>query len=180
MDKKRIKVQIDDMNFHIIGNDDEEYIKELANDLNNRINNMRSSNFKLNQNQNLILLALNLLDEKEKMKKEYELLQIIKEDDDAYKNSLDELEQLREENLKHLLDEQDFKNNISKLRDKIKSLEEDNTELRSEALNKNKKIEEMLAVINELKDEKNVLEQQIYDSQKRIMDLNREIENLNE
>ena len=67
-DAKRIEVTIDDMKFYVMGDDNEKYIKDLASDLDAKIKETARSNYKLNQVQTLVLCALNVLDDLEKMK----------------------------------------------------------------------------------------------------------------
>lgn len=67
-DIKRIEVIIDGMKFLVCGDDDEKYIKDLAKNLDKRIKDTAKSNYKLNQVQTLVLCALNVLDDFEKMK----------------------------------------------------------------------------------------------------------------
>ena len=65
---KRIEVNIDGMKFYVMGNDNEKYIKDLAADLDEKIKETARTNYKLNQVQTLVLCALNVLDDFEKMK----------------------------------------------------------------------------------------------------------------
>lgn len=176
----KVKVQIDDMTFFVVGEEDTQYVKDLAKMLSRKIAETQSSNYRLNQVQSIVLTALNILDENEKLKAEEKIISEVKTDDEAYRKNIRELELLKEEKKKFEIDSSELKNNILSLREKLKSYEDDNNSLRNQNSKKAKEIEELNKEIASLKEEKEVLENQIYDSQKRIIDLNREIESLNE
>ncbi len=180
MGNTRIKVTIDDMNFFVVGNSDSEYINNLAKELDSRIKATQNSNYRLNQVQTLILTALNVLDEKEKIKNEEKSVQRAIEDEEEYRNTIRELE-----NSKVKLEvlnkaNESLNTNLSLIKSKLKSVEEDNKDYRSKFERQNQKISELEEKNEILKKEKGTLESQIYELQKRIIDLNRELESLNE
>ena len=59
----RIKVDIDGMNFYVVGSDDQEKIQKMAGELTQKIQETAKANYRLNQVQGLVLTALNLLND---------------------------------------------------------------------------------------------------------------------
>ncbi|CDZ75083.1 Protein membrane [Peptoniphilus sp. ING2-D1G] len=180
MGNTRIKVTIDDMNFFVVGNNNSEYINSLAEELDSRIKETQHSNYRLNQVQTLILTALNVLDEKEKIKNEEKSVQRAIEDETEYRNTIRELENAKVKIEVLNKSNESLNTNINLLKSKLRSVEEDNREYRARFERQNQKISELEEKNETLKKEKDTLESQIYESQKRIIDLNRELESLNE
>lgn len=177
---KKVKVQINDMNFYVVGDDNDDYIKGLAKSLDEKIKKVQNSNYKLNQVQCLVLTALNILDEKEKFKKEEEKVKEFSKNNELYRKSIKKIEDF--EKLEKTYKEEKEKNDslILRYRNSIKDLETDNRELRMDKVNKNKEFEDLKTEVESLKKEKQNLEKQIYESQKKVIDLSREIESINE
>ncbi|SHH44527.1 cell division protein ZapA [Anaerosphaera aminiphila DSM 21120] len=177
---KKVKVQINDMNFYVVGDDNDDYIKGLAKSLDEKIKKVQNSNYKLNQVQCLVLTALNILDEKEKFKKEEEKVKEFSKNNELYRKSIKKIEDY--EKLEKTYKEEKEKNDslILRYRNSIKDLETDNRELRMDKVNKNKEFEDLKTEVESLKKEKQNLEKQIYESQKKVIDLSREIESINE
>ncbi|MGO1581150.1 MAG: cell division protein ZapA [Peptoniphilaceae bacterium] len=180
MSKEKVKVSIDDMNFYVVGGDDPNYVKGLAKDLDVRIKEIQVANYRLNQVQSLILTALNILDEKEKLKKEETIIENSKNDENVIRNNIKEIENLRK--IVDSFDEErkEYKDNIIQLKNKLSEVEDLNKDLKTKNENYLLEIDELKEKTYSLKNEKEILEEQIYDSQKRIIDLNREIESINE
>lgn len=180
MSKEKVKVSIDDMNFYVVGGDDPNYVKGLAKDLDVRIKEIQVANYRLNQVQSLILTALNILDEKEKLKKEETIIENSKNDENVIRNNIKEIENLRK--IVDSFDEErkEYKDNIIQLKNKLSEVEDLNKDLKTKNENYLLEIDELKEKTYSLKSEKEILEEQIYDSQKRIIDLNREIESINE
>ncbi|MDO5041542.1 MAG: cell division protein ZapA [Peptoniphilus sp.] len=180
MGNTRIKVTIDDMNFFVVGNSDSEYINNLAKELDSRIKATQNSNYRLNQVQALILTALNVLDEKEKIKNEEKSVQRAIEDEEEYRNTIRELENSRVKVEVLEKTNEIINTNLNLMKSKLKAVEEDKEEYRAKFERQNQKIAELEEKNEVLKKEKSTLESQIYESQKRIIDLNMELESLNE
>lgn len=178
MSSKKVKVQIDDMNFYVIGGE-EEKVRALANDLDQRIRTVQQSNYRLNQVQSLILTALNILDEKEK---ESEKIRKITEGSSEEINltHINEIEELKLKLEGMVAENNKLKEKYEKRQKEMDSLNADVQKYREDAKQYTVKIKELTEETEKLKSEKNILEEQIFESQKRIIDLNREIESLND
>lgn len=177
---KKIKVEIYGMNFYVVGENDEAYVKSLAKNLDTRIKNIESSNYKLNNMQSVILAALNILDEKEKLLREDRLVENASTNNEEYRKNLKELEILRKEKQEFETLRENFKKDLDVLKNNLKNLEQENKDYREKDFNKSKEINKFEDELIQIKKEKDALEEQIYESQKRIIDLSREIESLNE
>lgn len=172
---QKIKVQIDGMNFIVVGNDNEEYVKMLAADLNERINKTENSNYRLNDSQVLILTALNILDEKEKLDKKYFNLSQTSEDLDSAKENIELLEDLRaqvEEEKKLTKKYKDLYENAGK---DLKYYKEINENQRHEISEIKSALEDEQESIKKLVDNIEELKSKTLKDQMIIVDLNKEI-----
>lgn len=67
-EKKKIQIVIDGRNFTVIGSEPEEYVKKIANYVDNKIKEVTNKNDKLCQTMSATLAALNIADELHKTK----------------------------------------------------------------------------------------------------------------
>lgn len=178
MSEDKIQVRIDDMTFVVVGGDGEEYVKGLAKSLNERINDTRNSNYRLNQVQSLVLTALNILDEKEKIAIKNKTILSISDDEQEIIEKLKELDNAKLQIEEFEDKKAKYEELISELNVKTKELEKENKKLDNLISDKEKAIQELRDTIRNVKEENINLEEQLYDSQKKIVDLNREIESI--
>ncbi|KXO16899.1 cell division protein ZapA [Peptoniphilus sp. GNH] len=178
MKKEPIKVEIDDMQFKVVGNDDASYVKLIAQKLDDLIKKYKNANFRLNQAQVLVLAGLNVMDQLEKTSRVMEEVRLQGPDGGKTVDSIKE---------------------INELNDRIRSLEENDKlksaeikKLQEEIENHRQGLLEKLGELSEIRDEKNkLLEKEeifkkeldakasrILDLQKEVVDLTRELENL--
>ena len=158
---KRIEVNIDGMKFYVMGNDNEKYIKDLAADLDEKIKETARTNYKLNQVQTLVLCALNVLDDFEKMK-------------------MEEIKDLKKQLL--IFEEENKKSNKSyrDLQEKNNDLEDRNRRLNRDLMDKNQALTEAKEEIKKLEGSISNLEEKNNSASRRIIDLSRELENIYE
>ncbi|EGY76462.1 cell division protein ZapA [Peptoniphilus indolicus] len=178
MSSGKVKVQIDDMNFYVVGGE-EQKVRKFADDLDKRIKMVQNSNYRLNQVQALILTALNILEEKDR---EADKINSIQEGSIEEKNlnTLNELEELKTKLVSLSAENEKLKDRYDKKQKDYDSLVNENQKLIEDAKQFNLKIKECTDEVEKIKSEKNSLEEQIFEAQKRIIDLNREIESLND
>lgn len=178
MAKEKIQVIIDDMTFVVVGGDGEDYVKGLAKTLNAKIEETRSSNYRLNQVQSLVLMSLNILDEKEKILQKNQTILSISGDEQEVLDGLKELEDCKKAISEYETRRVKYEELISELNVKTKELEKENKKLEMTLSDKEDSIKELREANRMAKEENLNLEEQIYDSQKKIIDLNREIESI--
>lgn len=178
MAQDKVTVRIDDMTFVVVGGDGEDYVKSLAKNLNEKINETRDSNYRLNQVQSLVLTALNILDEREKLAKKNAKLVTVNKDEQEIIDSLKELDKIKKELEESEKLKDEYESVISKLNIKLKELEKEKNKFENLVSDKDKLIEDLRDDMRKVKEENINLEEQLYDSQKNIIDLNREIESI--
>ena len=141
-DIKRIEVIIDGMKFLVCGDDDEKYIKDLAKNLDKRIKDTAKSNYKLNQVQTLVLCALNVLDDFEKMKSDKDDLASTSDDKKEIMEKMEEIKDLKKQLL--IFEEENKKSNKSyrDLQEKNNDLEDRNRKLNRDLMDKNQALTE--------------------------------------
>ena len=179
-DTKRIEVTIDDMKFYVKGNDKEDYIRELAADLDKKIKETARSNFKLNQVQTLVLCALNLLDDFEKMKSDRNDLANL---DDDKKEIIEKMEEIKDLKKQLSIFEEENKKantNFRELQQKTLDVEDRNRKVNRDLLEKNKEITDLKEEIKKLEGNISTLEEKNNNASRRIIDLTRELESLYE
>ena len=179
-DTKRIEVTIDDMKFYVKGNDKEDYIKELAEDLDKKIKETARSNFKLNQVQTLVLCALNPLDDFEKMKSDRNDLANL---DDDKKEIIEKMEEIKDLKKQLSIFEEENKKantNFRELQQKTLDVEDRNRKVNRDLLEKNKEITDLKEEIKKLEGNISTLEEKNNNASRRIIDLTRELESLYE
>ncbi|MDO5714532.1 MAG: cell division protein ZapA [Tissierellia bacterium] len=172
---KRTKVEIDGMQFQVVGNDDSEYIRDMAEDLTNRIEEIRNANYRLNQVQSLILTALNILDEKKKLDNRFEELSTADPKAGLSKEYLEEMDQIKQELSAEKEDGAIIKDQNKKFKNKIKQLEEkikENSKKLNTSLEEGQKLKEQMKILEK---DKKKLEEGNLKAQKEIVDLNKEI-----
>ena len=175
MTKKRVQVEIAGMTFHVIGEDDDAYVKSLADEANERIRDVESHNYRLNDVQVYILSLLNALDEKNKEARAQEAADALAGDAQGVKEKLEEIDALNKR-LKEANDALTAKDNrleelesrLKELDDEKKKLERENAALAEEKAGSEEHLKEKDDKIREL-EEKN------YETQMRLVDLNKEI-----
>ena len=171
---KRIEVNIDGMKFYVMGNDNEKYIKDLAADLDEKIKETARTNYKLNQVQTLVLCALNVLDDFEKMKSDKDDLASTKE----IMEKMEEIKDLKKQLL--IFEEENKKSNKSyrDLQEKNNDLEDRNRKLNRDLMDKNQALTEAKEEIKKLEGSISNLEEKNNSASRRIIDLSRELENI--
>lgn len=87
--KKRVDVMIDGRNFTIVGNDNEDYIRDLAYYVDKKIRNLASKNDKLSQIMSATLAALHIADELHIVREELNELKLETKDPLEKYNSLE-------------------------------------------------------------------------------------------
>ena len=175
MTKTRVQVEIAGMTFHVIGEDDETYVKALADEANERIREVESLNYRLNDVQVYILSLLNALDEKNKEARAQEAADALAGDAQGVKEKLEEIDALNKR-LKEANDALTAKDNrleelesrLKELDDEKKKLERENAALAEEKAGSEDRLKEKDDKLREL-EEKN------YETQMRLVDLNKEI-----
>lgn len=177
-DAKRIEVTIDDMKFIVMGSDNEKYIKDLAAELDEKIKETARSNYKLNQVQTLVLCALNILDDLEKMKSDKMDLANVDDDKREIIEKMEEIKDLKKQLL--IFEEENTKVNKSfrELQQKSLDVEDRNRKINRDLLEKNKEITDLKEEIKKFEENISALEEKNNSASRRIIDLTRELENL--
>lgn len=176
-DKKRVEVMIDGIDFTVVGNDDEEYVKSLAKSIDEGIKKNLKRNPRLTKTEAILLLALNLKDNLETEKKKFrDYKKELEEADD--KESLVKIEKLENE----LEDLRKFKKDSDEIIEKYKNAEkfssdrfkEENAKLRET----HKKLQSKLVEEKDYKKEINDLKNKLASQENLNFDRNKEIINL--
>jgi len=174
----KINVIIDGRNFTVVGADDENYVKNLAYYVDQKIKNLANKNSKLSQTMTATLAALNIADELSKTKSKLNELEnkakeplekfsgVSQELQDA-RLKIIELENLCKEHKDEVLKTKQgvgqYDNEIKKLKDELelkaleieeinksyKNLQERNFENQIELVEAKKELSEVLKIINE-------------------------------
>jgi|SRR5699024_6764670 len=176
-DKKKVDVKIDGRNFTIIGIEDEEYIKKLAEYVDEKIVSLSSKNDKLSQSMVSILSALHITDELFKMEEKYENLEEVSkepleqydslcEDLDGAKIKIEGLEKLcseyqgeifkysserdslLEKIKKHEKELKTSQDNLKKTKSQMKKLQDKNFKNQVELIEVKKELEEYLKLLD--------------------------------
>ena len=149
-DIKRIEVIIYGMKFLVFGDDDEKYIKDLAKNLDKRIKETAKSNYKLNQVQTLVLCALNVLDDFEKMKSDKNDLVNASGDKKEIIEKMEEIKDLKKQ--LSIFEEENKKvnTNYRELQQKTLDVEDRNRKVNRDLLDKNKEITDLKEEIQKL------------------------------
>lgn len=175
MEKERVKVQIDGMNFYVVGDDNPEYIRELAKELNEILDLTTRSNARLNQMQTQILTALNLLDRSKKLDKKIEEVKKFSQDANVASKRVDELEEMRRQT-------SEFQEKKAEVEKRMEVLKQDKRALELETQDLSLKLDSCKEEINKLKIEEEKKEKRIeeleennYRAQMKVADLNKEI-----
>ena len=179
-DSNRIEVVIDGMKFFVCGDDDEKYIKDLAKELDGKIKETSKSNYKLNQVQSLVLCALNILDDLEKVKADKIDLDKVGADKKEIIEKIEEIKDLKKQ--LSIFEEENKKVNkiYRELQQKSMDVEDRNRKVNKDLLDKNSEIANLKEEIQKLEENISALEEKNNDASRRIIDLSRELENLYE
>ncbi|MDO5715670.1 MAG: cell division protein ZapA [Tissierellia bacterium] len=178
MSDKKVRVTIDDMNFFVVGNDNEDYIKDLANNLDDRIKATSKSNYRLNQVQTLVLTALNILDELETLKEDRNLLASASEDEEVLAKTIEKSKKLERELENKSADFEKAKNAYLELQNRSKSTEEELRKTQRSLVQEKQNSTDLKTDLEKSKKQIEALNTQNYESQKKIIDLSRELESL--
>lgn len=184
--RKRVRVLIDDIEFIVVGNDDEKYVNYIASCIDKGIKENMARNKKLTKTEAIILLALNLKDELEdEKKKSVEFRQELKATDD--KDNIVKIEKLESE-VEKLKKEQKEKDELLekyKKAEKFSSdrLKEENAKLKETHKKLQSKLSQEANYKREIANLKNNLaaqEKLNFDRNKEIINLRGTIKNLKE
>lgn len=180
MDGERVQIKVDGMTFYVVGSDDSEYVKSLATELNEKLEQIYKRNYHLNQTQGLILTALNILDERESIQAQMETAAKAGEDSKVAYETVEELNRTKDK-LKRT--SQEFKQvsdvneqlsaKVKELQHALKRYEQKNVDL-EEKINVYERREE------ELKQSLEDAREKSYQAQLEVADLNKEISVLRE
>ncbi|MBU5440240.1 cell division protein ZapA [Tissierella sp. MSJ-40] len=150
-EKKKINVMIDGRNFTVVGSETEEYIRNLAYYVDEKIKNLTNKNDKLCQNMAAILAALNIADELYKTKSELNQLENQSKDPmEKYSSISSEL--------------QDSKN-------KVEELEKICSQYKDELLTSKLKNEDLTKEVDKYQQAMELKEKELIDSQGMIKKL---------
>lgn len=178
MSDKRIEVTIDGMKFYVRGNDNEDYVKNLAQNLDEKIKSTYNSNYRLNQVQSIILCALNILDDFEKLKADKIDIDSMEVDEKSMVEKIEEIQKLNKR-IEEL--EKVNKNSFSKYSDlklKEKEIDEKLKKANQSNVDKTKEIATLKEDINKYREQIKELDEKHNNAQRRIIDLSRELESL--
>lgn len=175
MVSKRIQVEIAGMTFYVIGEDDAEYVKDLAEEANRRIEDVEHHNYRLNDVQLYILSLLNALDDMYKLKRSEKEATELVGDTEAVKEKLKEIDELKGR-LKEKNDALEktnarldaVKESLSEKEEAYKHLERERNELEKARERGESLLKEKEAAIQ-------ALEEKNYETQMHIVDLQKEI-----
>ena len=173
---KKTKVVIDDMSFYVVGNDNPEYVKTLARELDEKIKEVKGNNFRLNPTQALILASLNILDSSNRENDIEIRAKNLSKDQEAVKKQLEELERLKKELELSKKSTSVLEKQLKKSNEELLGQKEENKSLSQNMNLKNSEINDLKEEIRKLENEKNKLSDKIYENQKEIIDLSRQIE----
>ncbi len=178
LSNKKIRVQIRDMSFNVVGNTNGEYVKELAQELDRRISSTQRNNYRLNDLQAIVLTALNILDEKNKISIEKEKLTKSSGDLKLADEQLKKIGEM-EKSIRIVSDERDrLKSSLEEKIEEIKTLQKEKSNLSVEM----QKLKEEFNVLEEknksFEDELKITGEEYFNAKKAILDLNRQIEYL--
>ena len=174
------KVEIDGMQFQVVGNEDSEYVRRIALDLTKRIEAIRNANYRLNEIQSILLAGLNLVDEKQTLEKRLEELGNANPDSGLSKEYLEEMDRLKDEVQKTREENRVLKDTHQQQQTSITDLEsklKENSKKLNVILEENQKWKEQG---QKWAEEKKKLEDGSLEAQKRIVDLNKEISMLSQ
>ncbi len=133
MESKRVQVEIAGMTFYVVGGDDADYVKGLADEANSRIKDVENNNYRLNDVQLYILSLLNALDDMHKLERSDQEAGALAGDREAMKEKLSEIEELKHKS-------ESFDEEIKSKDAAIQELEEKNYEAQMRLIDLNKEI----------------------------------------
>ena len=157
MEKNKAIVKIRNKEYTIMSADSQEYILSVANELNNRINELVESNSALNTERLIMLTSLNLCDEYMKLSKAYEelKLQVTDGSESKRKNADENTDKLQSEletareRIKllemQLSDDDKKKNEIETLKKRIDEASKENETIKASYESKIKQLEKKFA-----------------------------------
>lgn len=175
MESKRVQVEIAGMTFYVVGGDDADYVKGLADEANSRIKDVENNNYRLNDVQLYILSLLNALDDMHKLERSDQEAGALAGDREAMKEKLSEIENLK----KHIAEKDEriesFNKRYESLKSELKAKEEEGKSLQKEIEELKHKGESFDEEIKSKDAAIQELEEKNYEAQMRLIDLNKEI-----
>lgn len=171
----RIKVDIDGMNFYVVGSDDQEKIQKMAGELTQKIQETAKSNYRLNQVQGLVLTALNLLNDLYQARENLDDLASENPENEKIQKSQEENRALKEEEQRLLEEKKGLQEKVRDLTQKKKDLEGEVRELKGYldlAKRDLKSAQDQVALFDQ---KEKAYEDKIYQDQVTIVDLQKEV-----
>ena len=175
MGSKRVQVEIAGMTFQVVGEDDADYVRSLADEANSRIKDVENNNYRLNDVQLYLLSLLNALDDMHKLERSDKEASALAGDTEAMKEKLLEIETLKKEIAEKDERIEGFNKRYNSLKSEIKEKEEDEKSLQKELDELKRKSETFEEEIKSKDVTIQELEDKNYESQMRLIDLNKEI-----
>lgn len=175
MTTTRVQVEIAGMTFQVVGEDDDAYVKMLADEANERIQEVENRNYRLNDVQVYLLSLLNALNDKNKQARAQEAADALAGDAQGVKEKLEEIDELKKQ-LKEK--EEDLEARDRRLKEMETRLKEIDEEAKKLSREKTALFDEKEAAENRLKEREAAiqrLEEKNYETQMRLVDLNKEI-----
>lgn len=172
---EKVKVQIDGMNFYVVGDEEADYIRNLAKELNEMYDATNRSNARLNQVQAQVLTTLNLLDQYKKLENRLEEVKNSSQDAQIASEKEAQIQELQEKLAGQENSNGSLKEENDQLREAKKGLEDDLGKVK-ETLKERE--EEVLSLKGKLEEGTKKLEEiseKNYQAQLTITDLNKEI-----
>lgn len=175
MNSKRVQVEIAGMTFHVIGEEDDAYVKELAEEADRRIETLQSKNYRLNDVQLYILSLLNALDDMYKLDKSNREASALSSDAEGIKEKLKEIDELHGQ-----LKERDsaldrVQNRLEAAHTSLKESEGAKKALEREKADLEKALSSARDDVSKKDEQIKALEEKNYETQMRLVDLNKEI-----
>lgn len=171
----RIKVDIDGMNFYVVGSDDQEKIQKMAGELTQKIQETAKANYRLNQVQGLVLTALNLLNDLHQAQENLDDLASENPENEKIQKSQEENQALKKQEQKLLEEKRSLDQKVQDLTQKKKDLEGQVKDLKSHLeLTKRdlKSAQDQVALFDQ---KEKAYEDKIYQDQLTIVDLQKEL-----
>ncbi|MDD7362526.1 MAG: cell division protein ZapA [Peptoniphilus sp.] len=175
MVSERVQVEIAGMTFHVIGEDDAEYVKNLADEANRRIDEVERNNYRLNDVQLYILSLLNALDDMHKLETSEKEASELVGDTEAMKEKLREIDELSKtlKDKEKALEKSSAR--LEELQSSLKEREDAGRKLEKELADLKKAGESSEAELAKKDETIRELEEKNYETQMRLVDLNKEI-----
>lgn len=172
---ERIKVNIDGMDFYVVGSEDKEAVEDMACELTERIQETNKTNYRLNQVQGLVLTALNLLNDLHETEKNMESL-VAKDPENQKTHQLQEEKEALKEEVEELKEQK------AKLEDRFSGFQREKEDLDKDLRSTKASLEKLKRDLRDSQEKARVLEEKekgyedkIYQDQLTIVDLQKEL-----